>query len=100
MNAYGIQGEGENGEDGFLERVIGVFIGEYPQDRKVYAILYTEAGKEFLCKYHENGDWQMVSYKDEEGETQLEEPAEAPNPLVVAWSLASQAVDDDMDIVI
>ena len=96
MNAYGIEDD-----EGFMERVIGVFIGEWQGDEKVYAILYTEGKKEFLCKYHEQGDWQIVSYKEENGEEhQLEEPSEAPNPLVVAWTLASQAVDDDMDIVI
>lgn len=96
MNAYGIEDD-----DGFMERVIGVFIGEWTGDGKVYAVLHTDAGKEFLCRYHSRGDWQMVSYKDEEGkEQELEEPAEAPNPLVVAWTLASQAVTDDMDDIV
>ena len=95
MNAYGVQDD-----DGFMERVVGVYIGEW-EDEKLYAILYTETGKKFLCRYAQKGDWQIVAWQDEHGEEeQLEEPSEAPNPLVVAWTFATQAVDDDLDDIV
>ena len=96
MNAYGVEDD-----EGFMERVTGVFIGEWKGDGQVYAVLHTEAGKEFLCRYHKQGDWQMVSYKDEKGdEYELDEPTEAANPLVVAWTIASHAVNDDLDDIV
>ena len=89
-------------DEGFeLDKITGVFIGEW-NDERLYAVLYTDTGKEYLARCEGGFEgWKLVSWKDSEGkETVLSEPVDSPSPLTVATSLIMEMLLDGDEIVI